>query len=49
MGAPFVVEAFGRKRKKAEVDRTDCKNIWEGVVLHRVLTVISEQLLQKAL
>lgn len=49
MGAPFVVEAFGRKRKKAEVDRTDCKNNWEGVVLHRVLTVISKQLLQKAL
>lgn len=47
MGTDCVVEAVGRTRSKAEADRTDCKNIWEDVVLHRVLIIFSKQLLQK--
>lgn len=48
MGADYVVEAAGRKRSKAEVDGTDCKNIWEGVVLHSVLIIFSKPSLQNA-
>lgn len=48
MGTDYVVEAVGRTRNKAEGDRTECKNIWEDVVLHRVQIIFSKQLLQKA-